>query len=125
MTRRPDLAQGIPKLRYRSIQAPAAGRGARERGFRMRVRPAFRLLPGSIVLLVTLLFGFPPAAAISCPSCDDLNFCTVDSCDTSTGTCRHDPNSCDDSNHCTVDSCTRFFDVSGICNHLNQPFGTL
>ena len=41
-----------------------------------------------------------------CPTdCADNNSCTVDSCDTATGMCRHDPLNCDDGNPCTVDSC--------------------
>src|SRR2546428_10852668 len=50
------------------------------------------------------------APALDCPSCDDFNPCTVDSCDVAIGTCRHDPLNCDDRNSCTVDSCS--FDPS-------------
>src|SRR2546427_328802 len=67
------------------------------------------------------------APALDCPSCDDFNPCTVDSCDVANGTCRHDPLNCDDGNSCTVDSCS--FDPShpgsgGGCVHETQPAGT-
>ena len=64
-----------------------------------------------LIPLFTFGIAFPLAPAaplvpeIACPSCDDLNGCTIDSCDTSTGTCRHDPLNCDDQNPCTIDSC--------------------
>jgi hypothetical protein len=45
-------------------------------------------------------------------SCDDGNFCTIDSC--SGGTCRYMPRSCDDGIACTADSCT-----GGAC--VNTP----
>src|SRR5437667_9972122 len=62
--------------------------------------------------------------ALTCPSCDDYNACTVDSCDTTTGTCRHDPLSCDDGNACTKDSCDAFPDPSGGCRHPYLSAGT-
>src|SRR5207245_11651254 len=62
--------------------------------------------------------------ALTCPSCDDYNACTVDSCDTTTGTCRHDPLSCDDGNACTKDSCDAFPEPSGGCRHTYLSAGT-
>ncbi|HYV85383.1 MAG TPA: thrombospondin type 3 repeat-containing protein [Patescibacteria group bacterium] len=44
-------------------------------------------------------------ADLTCPDCNDFSPCTVDSCDTTTGTCRHDPGGCDDNNPCTSDVC--------------------
>ncbi len=37
--------------------------------------------------------------------CDDQDACTVDSCDSISGDCRHEPISCDDGNRCTLDGC--------------------
>ncbi|MDP6944071.1 MAG: DM13 domain-containing protein, partial [Myxococcota bacterium] len=37
--------------------------------------------------------------------CDDQDACTVDSCDTATGACSHEPVSCDDGNACTEQTC--------------------
>jgi len=72
----------------------------------MKDRPSARLLPIPIALLVAFLSSAFAAFAIDCPSCDDLNDCTLDSCDTTTGTCRHDPvpngTSCNDGRFCTV-----------------------
>lgn len=65
----------------------------------------------------------PVPGVLTCPSCDDLNACTVDTCDTSTGTCRHDPLDCDDGNPCTLDTCQSSFtfnDVVGGCFHTPQ-----
>jgi Dictyostelium (slime mold) repeat len=62
-------------------------------------------------------------SGLTCPSCDDLNSCTVDSCDTSTGTCRHDPLDCDDGNPCTLDGCSSYFTgntLNGGCFHTPQ-----
>eukprot|EP00727_Mastigamoeba_balamuthi_P001202 m51a1_g11079 hypothetical protein (508) ;mRNA; r:571076-573907 len=44
-------------------------------------------------------------------SCDDGDFCTIDTCDASSGStwetaCKHTANPCDDSDPCTVDSCS-------------------
>ncbi|HXH28524.1 MAG TPA: hypothetical protein VNL37_05725, partial [Candidatus Polarisedimenticolia bacterium] len=58
--------------------------------------------------------------ALACPSCEDYNACTVDSCDTTTGTCRHDPLNCDDGNPCTNDTC----DPYQGCLPLLLPAGT-
>src|SRR5882672_8524972 len=94
-------------------------------------------LPGVAVLPLILMAasGGPGVAApevnvtpaLDCPSCDDFNPCTVDSCDVANGTCRHDPLDCDDGNSCTLDSCS--FDPShpgsgGGCVHETQPAGT-
>jgi len=96
--------------------------------------------PGLLLLiLVFALFLAPalppplaseePAPELACPSCDDLNGCTVDSCDTSTGTCRYEPANCDDGNPCTADSCvgdpgaSPCPGVSGCC-HLTLSNGT-
>lgn len=61
--------------------------------------------------------------ALDCPDCNDFNSCTVDSCDTGTGTCRHDPRSCDDANPCTIDSCDPNFEIGG-CRHAPAEIGT-
>src|SRR5437867_8790419 len=98
----------------------------------MKAEPNCR--PLSLVLLpALLLLSFAQTTAApsnnvtpeaSCPSCDDLNFCTVDSCDPTTGTCRHDPLSCDDHNPCTTDSCSPFGVGRGTCDHGELPIGT-
>ncbi|HYV17617.1 MAG TPA: MopE-related protein [Verrucomicrobiae bacterium] len=59
---------------------------------------------------VALHFASGSAAlAVDCPPCDDGNVCTFDSCDTASGSCRHDPAGrihCDDGNVCTLfDEC--------------------
>ena len=64
------------------------------------------------------------APAIDCPDCNDFNVCTVDSCDTGTGTCRHDPRSCDDANPCTIDSCNTNYETGG-CRHALAPVGAI
>ena len=61
---------------------------------------------------------------LTCPSCEDYNSCTVDSCDTTTGTCRHDPLNCDDGNPCTSDSCDSI-DFPGGCRHTSLSAGTV
>lgn len=68
----------------------------------------------------------PVGVALACPPCDDHNFCTVDSCDTTTGTCRFDPLSCDDQNPCTSDSCFRSPTNrgAGSCVHVNLAEAT-
>jgi len=45
--------------------------------------------------------------------CDDLNTCTSDTCQPSTGKCVHAPVFCDDANACTADRC----DVLVGCRH--------
>src|ERR1051325_4713522 len=67
------------------------------------------------------------APQMSCPSCEDYNACTVDTCDTATGTCRHDPLDCDDHNPCTADTCTPYGDPIGSilgCHHVPRSSGT-
>src|SRR5947199_10671112 len=64
----------------------------------------------TLALSIVALPSHDPCAAtiapqMSCPSCEDFDSCTVDSCDTTTGTCRHDPLDCDDGNPCTADTC--------------------
>lgn len=49
--------------------------------------------------------GRSPRPGLDCPPCDDFDFCTVDTCDTTTGACRHDPRDCNDQNPCTIDQC--------------------
>jgi hypothetical protein len=68
-------------------------------------------------LLVIVMPVMPPVAPmLACPPCEDYNGCTVDSCDTTTGTCRHDRLNCDDGNPCTIDTCDP---STGLCSH--QP----
>jgi subtilisin-like proprotein convertase family protein len=50
--------------------------------------------------------------------CDDGLFCTIDSCDTPTGTCNHAPNRCGDGDSCSVDSCDEAADA---CTHVTPP----
>jgi len=64
-----------------------------------------------------------PSPAVECPSCQDYNSCTVDTCDTTTGTCRHDPLDCDDRNPCTIDSCEPSISFGGGCHHLPVATG--
>src|SRR5437867_4907744 len=63
-----------------------------------------------------------PAQLLECPSCEDFNWCTVESCDTTTGTCRHDPRDCDDQNPCTRDSCVQA--AISFCAHAPLTAGT-
>ena len=66
------------------------------------------------------------AQSLSCPSCEDYDACTTDSCDETTGTCRHDPISCDDGNPCTNDVCRSygFAPFQRGCFHTNATAGT-
>ena len=88
----------------------------------------FLSVAGSLIVGGIIVAGAGPAETagaapeLACPSasCTDYNPCTVDSCDTSTGTCRHDPLSCDDSNSCTDDYCNPQFG----CAHANRPAGS-
>src|SRR5262245_26526891 len=70
-----------------------------------------------------------PAPEVACPSCEDYNPCTVASCDTTTGTCRHDPRDCDDHNPCTTDQCIHLTPPGlppyGGCAHSPVSVGTL
>ena len=64
---------------------------------------------------------------LTCPGCEDWNACTVDTCDTTTGTCRHDPLSCDDGDPCTIDECRserRNYGAVGGCFHRPTTDGT-
>ena len=69
-------------------------------------------------VLAAALLAVGSTAAADCPSCFDFNPCTVDSCDTTTGTCRHQPVNCNDGNACTADSCLVLDSSSGSCSHL-------
>ena len=83
----------------------------------MRQKPDRRLFPLSVVAIslfvMTATSGGTGVAAreravgpaLDCPPCNDFNPCTVDTCDTTTGTCRHEALSCDDGNPCTTDTC--------------------
>ncbi len=83
--------------------------------------PASRpTLPFLIAVLVLSCFAVGNTPAIDCPFCGDFNNCTLDSCDTTTGTCRHDPVNCDDGNPCTTDSCSPFL----LCSHVAVAAGT-
>ena len=72
---------------------------------------SFILLGLALAFLPSIRFvGDSTSAAaerpvLDCPPCADLNPCTVDTCDTSTGTCRYDSLNCDDGNPCTSDFC--------------------
>jgi slime mold repeat-containing protein/thrombospondin type 3 repeat protein len=76
-----------------------------------------------LVVLASALLSVSSAAAADCPSCFDFNPCTVDSCDTTTGTCRHDPLNCDDANPCTTDSCQGLGTLGG-CIHVPVAAGS-
>src|SRR5262249_38248064 len=85
-----------------------------------------------LFVFVLLLLALPvvparaqgPAPEVACPDCNDFNSCTVDACDTTTGTCRHDPLSCDDHNPCTNDVCPGQGSF-GFCNPALVPAGTV
>jgi hypothetical protein len=66
----------------------------------------------------------PVGSELTCPGCDDWDACTIDSCDTNTGTCRHDPLFCDDGNPCTDDSCRSNTMAVGGCFHFPRPNAT-
>jgi hypothetical protein len=93
----------------------------------VRLRPsliAFLTLAGiffGVALLAVEMGASPRASAtdVVCPSCDDFDVCTIDTCDTTTGFCRHDPRNCDDGNPCTTDFCDSF-----DCRHVNMANGT-
>lgn len=88
------------------------------------------LLSSSLSLILAAMMWSVPAAAettpqLACPSCEDYNACTIDSCDEATGTCRHDPLDCDDHNACTIDLCDRVsIGSSAGCRHVNKVSGT-
>ena len=87
------------------------------------------LLASALGLLMSILLiddstsAASVRAALNCPSCDDLNPCTVDTCDATTGTCRHEPLSCDDGNPCTTDFCDSTIHFGG-CRHPSLAAGT-
>src|SRR5260221_4813855 len=102
-------------------------------GFMSRL--AARLAPHLCVLLllVTLMaVSTSPARAdypgpqLTCPSCEDYDACTIYSCDTATGACRHDQLNCDDGNQCTKDSCIPFGVPSSSlgCHHVPLSAGS-
>ncbi len=86
---------------------------------------ALRILIVACILVMTPASGRLTAQGVSvapridCPSCDDHNVCTTDTCDTSTGTCRHAPLDCDDHDPCTADQV-----VPGGCTHTPLATGS-
>jgi hypothetical protein len=74
------------------------------------------ILAVSILVAMTVVFGFPSLVMAQCASdtdCNDSNDCTDDTCDTSSGNCvftNDDTNTCSDGNICTDDAC-----MSGAC----------
>jgi len=79
--------------------------------------------PFWLTALALSLIAFSAAPAVDCPvACNDFNACTIDSCDTTTGTCRFDPLNCDDHNPCTTDSCANFAGFG--CLHFSVSDGT-
>jgi hypothetical protein len=93
-------------------------------------RPAVRrLLPevlfpagaaASLLLVAALtLTVSSPGVAIDCPPCADQNDCTIDACDTTTGTCTHTSYSCNDNNDCSFDFCRG----DGTCTHSPHAGG--
>ena len=57
---------------------------------------------------------------LTCPSCDDGNVCTTDTCNANTLQCEHStPPNCDDGNVCTTDACTG--PNAGDCSHSTPP----
>src|SRR5437773_2089043 len=83
----------------------------------------------SLVVLVFIPSGLLPAPkakttpTLECPSCDDFNLCTVDSCDPATGTCRHEPLNCDDRNSCTTDACVALTSGGVACQGVARDCG--
>ena len=75
---------------------------------------------------MTFSFGWAvadgPAPELTCPDCTDADQCTVDTCDTTTGFCRHDPMVCDDGNPCTTDSCDPR--IGQGCRFVALPLGS-
>jgi len=85
----------------------------------------------TLALSIVALPSHDPCAAtiapqMSCPSCEDFDSCTIDSCDMTTGTCRHDPLDCDDGNPCTADTCDSHGSIypTNGCRHGWLPSGT-
>src|SRR5262245_26398890 len=96
----------------------------------MRDKSACRRLVILLSVVLPILLTLPtvhaqaPALEVACPSCDDFQPCTLDTCDTSTGTCRHEPLSCDDQNPCTTDACVPVPGPVGGCRHTQLAAGT-
>ena len=90
---------------------------------------SFILLGLALAFLPSIRFvGDSTSAAaerpvLDCPPCADLNPCTVDTCDTSTGTCRYETLNCDDGNPCTSDFCDTTPNFGG-CRHIPLAAGT-
>ena len=78
----------------------------------------------SVFVLGTLLSWGRPAAGprLDCPPCDDGNVCTIDTCDTATGVCRH-AGACNDGNPCTFDFCSAT-QTGFTCSHDPHSLGT-
>ena len=58
-----------------------------------------------LIAATVALTASSPGIAIDCPPCDDNVACTIDACDTTTGTCTHTNYSCEDGNECTINIC--------------------
>jgi hypothetical protein len=86
------------------------------------MRRVFSILLGCLLCLVSadVLHGEPVTPVVACADCNDNNACTLDSCDTTRGVCRHDLLNCDDGNSCTLDSC----DATTGCLSAPVPDGT-
>src|SRR5262245_5273602 len=91
---------------------------------RMPVLPPILMILALISSGLVVLAGDGPAPEVACPDCNDLNPCTTDSCDTSTGFCRHESIVCDDSNPCTTDTCNPGPPIIGGCRFTALPAGT-
>ncbi|HEV8200144.1 MAG TPA: MopE-related protein [Candidatus Polarisedimenticolia bacterium] len=81
-----------------------------------RSRSPLRLvIPGlaltALLAVAIALLAPSQSLGIDCPPCADSNPCTIDTCDTTTGTCTHTPYSCEDGNQCTSNAC----DGTGGC----------
>jgi concanavalin A-like lectin/glucanase superfamily protein/beta-propeller repeat-containing protein/slime mold repeat-containing protein len=64
---------------------------------------------------IQALFGAGSCGKCKCNpgQCDDLNACTIDTCDPATGACLHAAVNCDDGDACTIDTCN----PSSGCQH--------
>lgn len=86
--------------------------------------PCFAIFLASVIVLAgvsaTISRAGGPAPEVACPTCEDFDACTMDSCDT--GTCRYDPIDCNDGNPCTSDSCTA--GPTSVCQHVGLAPGT-
>src|SRR5262245_20005668 len=79
----------------------------------------FAVLMGPALVVLSMS---EPTAQVACPSCDAFNACTVQSCHTATGTCRHDPLDCNDGNPCTSDTCVPYGPSSPSLTGCRHPF---